>query len=106
MQTTTITIDSGGGGGGTGNTQMYTIRVTVGGGGATINVPATAVDNSITVVFITQGSSPGTVTWGAGYKFAPSIPVIATTQSVVTFYGNSADSIWYNSGGSILGRHS
>jgi len=87
------------------------IRVSVGGSPVTISPPSAGVDGSELVYIITQNASPQVIAWlppsggVSGFKFAPPIPLTASTVSVVCFYGDSTDGNWYNAGGNILGRH-
>lgn len=89
--------------GGTGG-GVVTQIVNVAGAPLTITPIAFGSNNFILYVIVTQDATGYPITWDSAYfKFAPAVPVDPFSQSVVTFYGNSADGLWYNSGASLLG---
>lgn len=103
---TTIVIGGGGNNNNNSSTSgnIYTQLVSVT-GVTTIFPIAAASNNSILYVIATQDGTGHTVSWSGSFKFPPTIPTTANTQSVIMFVGNPADSLWYYSGASVLGRH-
>lgn len=88
-------VGSGGGGGGGGTANTTTQYVTA---PATAVAPAaTAADGALLVVIVTQGSTPGAVTWSAAFAgvTATTIPVAANTRSTLLFVGSTLAALWY-----------